>query len=54
MMMGKRELNNKFSFEFEEKGVNEVSEQIMNSYNSGFIGEGTALAESSDFTASEE
>ncbi|WP_169802719.1 hypothetical protein [Neobacillus soli] len=42
--MVKRDLNKQSSFEFDEQGANEVSEQIMNSYNSGFIGEGTALA----------
>ncbi|MFP7299504.1 hypothetical protein [Neobacillus niacini] len=30
---------NKFTFEFDENGTNEVSEQIMDSYNSGFIGQ---------------
>lgn len=46
--------NKKYSFEFNDHGVNEVSQQIMNSYNSGFIGEGTALADSDDFAAVEE
>jgi len=50
-MMTKRDPNSKFSFEFDEHGVNEVSEQIMNSYNSGFIGEGTGLADSNDYAA---
>ncbi|MDR7077801.1 hypothetical protein J2Y03_002827 [Neobacillus niacini] len=31
--------NKSFTFEFDEKGTNEVSEQIMDSYNSGFIGQ---------------
>ncbi|WHY76449.1 hypothetical protein QNH20_20365 [Neobacillus sp. WH10] len=52
--MVKRDQNSKFSFEFDEQGVNEVSEQIRNSYNSGFIGEGTALADSNDYAAAEE
>jgi hypothetical protein len=30
---------NKFTFEFDENGTNEVSEQIMESYNSGYIGQ---------------
>jgi hypothetical protein len=38
--MIKREQKGKFTFDFDEKGTNEVSEQIMNSYNSGFIGQG--------------
>ncbi|MEH7483893.1 hypothetical protein SAMN05444673_5368 [Bacillus sp. OV166] len=45
--------NKKYLFEFDEKGTIEVSQQIMNSYNSGFIGEGTALAESNDFAGTE-
>jgi hypothetical protein len=40
---------NKYTFEFDEQGTNEVSRQIMNSYNSGYIGEGTALADKDDF-----
>ncbi|MEH7503462.1 hypothetical protein V7152_15865 [Neobacillus drentensis] len=48
-----RDQNKKFSFEFDEKGTNEVSQQIMNSYNSGFIGEGTAIADSEDFSGTE-
>ncbi|WP_202171376.1 hypothetical protein [Bacillus sp. USDA818B3_A] len=52
--MSKREAKNIYTFEFDEKGTLEVSQQILNSYNSGFIGEGTALAEASDFTAVEE
>jgi hypothetical protein len=50
-MMGNRDPKNQYSFEFDEQGSNEVSQQIMNSYNSGFIGEGTALANQSDFNA---
>ncbi|WP_157042267.1 hypothetical protein [Neobacillus jeddahensis] len=52
--MIKRNPTNKFTFDFDEQGTKEVSEQIMNSYNSGFIGEGTALADSHDFAAAEE
>ncbi|WML40834.1 hypothetical protein RCG19_03860 [Neobacillus sp. OS1-2] len=52
--MEKRDPNNKYSFEYDEQGLNEVSEQIMNSYNSGFMGEGTALADSEDYAAAED
>ncbi|WP_307403626.1 hypothetical protein [Neobacillus ginsengisoli] len=44
---------NKQSFEFDQQGTNEVREQIMDSYNSGYIGQGTALADSEDFTETE-
>jgi hypothetical protein len=49
--MEKRNPNNQYSFEFDEQGSNEVSQQIMNSYNSGFIGEGSAVADQADFNA---
>lgn len=49
----KREQNKQVSFEFNEEGTNEVSQQIMNSYNSGFIGEGTGIADSEDFASTE-
>ena len=52
--MIKEESRNKYTFDFDEKGTMEVSQQILNSYNSGFIGEGTALANNSDFAAVEE
>ncbi|MDQ1144756.1 hypothetical protein QE429_001583 [Bacillus sp. SORGH_AS 510] len=48
-MMGNGDPKNQYSFDFDEQGSNEVSQQIMNSYNSGFIGEGTALANQADF-----
>jgi hypothetical protein len=35
--MFKSDPNKTFTFEFDENGTNEVSQQIMNSYNSGFI-----------------
>ncbi|MDP4085976.1 MAG: hypothetical protein Q8934_15335 [Bacillota bacterium] len=35
--MKKDETRNKYSFEFDEQGAIEVSEQINNAYNSGFI-----------------
>lgn len=37
--MSKQDPNKSFTFEFNEQGTNEVSEQIMDSYNSGFIGQ---------------
>jgi hypothetical protein len=49
-----RDLKNKYTFEFNDHGVSEVSEQILNSYNSGFIGEGTALTDSKDYAEAEE
>lgn len=45
--------NKTFSFEFDENGANEVSEQIMNSYNSGFMGENAAETAADEFQASE-
>ncbi|MEH7108188.1 hypothetical protein [Bacillus sp. JJ1764] len=45
--------NKKFTFDFDENGVSEISEQIMNSYNSGYIDEGTAVADQTDFTTTE-
>jgi hypothetical protein len=51
--MVKRDPNKQFLFEFDEQGTIEVSQQIMNSYNSGFIGEGTAIADSDDFASTE-
>jgi hypothetical protein len=36
----KNEPKNQYSFEFDEQGAIEVSNQIMDSYNSGFIGQG--------------
>ncbi|WHY90768.1 hypothetical protein QNK12_24350 [Neobacillus cucumis] len=44
--MSKSNPNKQNIFEFDEQGTNEVSEQILNSYNSGFIGEGTEQTES--------
>lgn len=35
--MKKNDPKNQFSFEFDEQGTIEVSNQIMDSYNSGFI-----------------
>lgn len=52
--MGKRDPNKQFSFEFEEEGINEVSAQIMDSYNSGYIGQGTSIADHEDFSTTED
>ncbi|MDR7000863.1 hypothetical protein [Neobacillus niacini] len=51
--MTKRDPNKQNIFEFDEQGTNEVSEQILNSYNSGFIGEGSDQAESNQFSSTE-
>ncbi|MFP5114523.1 hypothetical protein ACSU64_19360 [Bacillaceae bacterium C204] len=51
--MVKHEQKNQFSFEFDEQGTKEVSQQILNSYNSGFIGEGTAIADNDNFAGTE-
>jgi hypothetical protein len=51
--MEKRDPNKQFSFEFDEQGTNEVSQQIMNSYNSGFIGENTVRTDSDDYAETE-
>jgi hypothetical protein len=37
--MSNQDPNKTFSFEYDEQGTNKVSEQIMDSYNSGFIGQ---------------
>jgi len=41
--MPKQDPSKSFTFEFNEQGANEVSEQIMDSYNSGFIGQNFEL-----------
>lgn len=43
----------KYTFEFEEQGTNEVSEQIMNSYNSGFIDQDFGETRNQEFSGSE-
>jgi len=35
--MGKQEMPKKYKLDFDENGTNEVSEQISDSYNLGFI-----------------
>jgi hypothetical protein len=46
--MTKSNPNKKFTFEIDEQGKNEVGDQIMDSYYSGFIDLGTALAASDE------
>ena len=46
--MLKREPNKRFTFEFDEQGTNEVSDQIMNSYNSGFIDQDLVQSDNND------
>lgn len=46
--------NKNFTFEFDENGANEVSEQIMNSYNSGYIGQDTEQISSEVYQDNEE
>ncbi|WP_286229357.1 hypothetical protein [Neobacillus mesonae] len=52
-MMGRIEPSKQFSFEFDEQGTNMVSEQIMDSYNSGFIDHDKAADEGEDFFSAE-
>lgn len=51
--MLKRDPEKQVSFAFDEQGVNEVSEQIMNSYNSGFVDDATFLANLEEFQGTE-
>jgi hypothetical protein len=46
--------NKNFTLEFDENGANEVSEQIMNSYNSGYIGQETEQISSELYQNNEE
>jgi hypothetical protein len=48
--MNKNELKKKYSFDFDEQGTNEVSEQIMDSYHSGYIDQGKVLADRENLT----
>lgn len=43
--MKKSEMKNQSIFEYNEKGAMEVNEQIMDSYNSGFINQEEQNAE---------
>ena len=49
----KRDPNSRSRYEFDENGLNEVSEQIRNAYNLGFIDQGTAIATEQDFIETE-
>ncbi|GHH97290.1 hypothetical protein [Neobacillus kokaensis] len=51
--MGMRDPNKHFSFEFDEQGTNMISEQIMDSYNSGFIDDEKNADEGDDFFSAE-
>jgi hypothetical protein len=44
----KQDPKKQVSFEFDEQGANEVSEQIMNSYNSGFINQDSQVQNSEE------
>lgn len=37
------------SYSYEDKGIEEVSAQIMNAYNSGFMGEEEALEKRNEY-----
>lgn len=47
--MIKREPDKKLLLEFDEKGTNKVSEQIMDSYSSGFIDQEFAQTDNDEF-----
>lgn len=51
--MNKRDPKKPYSFEFDEQGTNLVNEQILDSYNSGFIDRETAIDKGEDFLSSE-
>jgi hypothetical protein len=50
----KRDPNQQSRYIYDENGHKEVSEQIMNSYNSGFIDQGTANANQNDYAEAED
>ncbi|MFJ5758307.1 hypothetical protein ACIQAA_03945 [Neobacillus sp. NPDC093182] len=52
--MSKQDPNKTFSFEFNEQGTNEISELIMDSYNSGYIDQETGQIRSEIFQNNEE
>jgi hypothetical protein len=52
--MSKQDPNKTFLFEFDEQGTNKVSEQIMDSYNSGYIDQETGQIRSEIFQNNEE
>ncbi|MDF2856807.1 MAG: hypothetical protein K0Q87_2658 [Neobacillus sp.] len=49
----KQDSKKQVSFEFDEQGANEVSEQIMNSYNSGFINQDSQVHNSKEVQKTE-
>ncbi|WP_342432575.1 hypothetical protein [Neobacillus sp. FSL H8-0543] len=52
--MAKQDPKKQVSFELNEQGANEVSEQIMDAYNSGFIDQGsTANVDSEEVQGTE-
>jgi hypothetical protein len=53
-MMFKQDPSKSFTFEFNENGANEVSEQIMDSYNSGFIGQDFEVTNENTVQSTEE
>jgi hypothetical protein len=42
-----------YLFEFDEEGTNQVSAQIMDSYNSGYMGQDTDAEKSNDVIGTE-
>ena len=51
--MERKDPNKPFSFEFDEQGTNMVSEQIMDSYNTGYIDHESAANEGEEFFSAE-
>ncbi|WP_316570959.1 hypothetical protein [Neobacillus sp. YIM B06451] len=47
--MQKKDQGRRSSYTFEDKGVKEVSTQIMNAYNSGFMGEEEARERTDEY-----
>jgi hypothetical protein len=46
--MRKVDPNKQHTFEFDDQATNVISEQIMDAYNSGYVDQGTAIAENDD------
>lgn len=47
--MQKKNQERQSSYSYEDKGIEEVSAQIMNAYNSGFMGEEDALEKRNEY-----
>ncbi len=47
--MQKKGQGRRTSFTYDEKGLGEVSAQVMNAYNSGFMGEEEALEKRNEY-----